>query len=166
MAVTVQQLKEKFILDACCGGRTFWFDKTHKNTLYVDNNPRPCGYVKQRPNFNCSPDVVMDFRNLEFENNKFNLVVFDPPHLKSPGKNGWMNKKYGRLDRKTWKDDLKLGFKECFRVLKSKGVLIFKWNEMEIPLKDILELTSYKPLFGHTSGRQSKTIWVCFMKTK
>ena len=22
----------------------------------------------------------------------------------------------------------------------------------------------FKPLFGHTTGRQSKTIWMCFMK--
>ena len=30
------EMEEKFILDACCGGRQFWFDKEHKNVLYVD----------------------------------------------------------------------------------------------------------------------------------
>ena len=24
------------ILDACCGSRMFWFDKDHKDTLYMD----------------------------------------------------------------------------------------------------------------------------------
>ena len=27
---------EKIILDACCGGRMFWFNKTHPNTLCVE----------------------------------------------------------------------------------------------------------------------------------
>ena len=30
--------------------------------------------------------------------------------------------------------------------------------------KEVLEAIPYKPLFGHTSGRQSKTIWLAFMK--
>ena len=27
---------EKKILDVCCSGRAFWFDKHHPNALYVD----------------------------------------------------------------------------------------------------------------------------------
>ena len=70
---------------------------------------------------------------------------------------------YGVLD-KTWKEDLQKGFAECFRVLKPDGVLIFKWCEYEIPLREVLALTPFKPLFGHPSGKMQKTHWVTFMK--
>ena len=50
------------------------------------------------------------------------------------------------------------------RVLKLNGTLIFKWNESEIKLKQVLDIIPYKPLFGHTTGRQAKTIWMAFMK--
>jgi hypothetical protein len=56
------------------------------------------------------------------------------------------------------------GFDECMRVLKPQGTLIFKWNEHEIKSKQVLDLIPYKPLFGHTSGKQAKTIWMAFMK--
>ena len=73
--------------------------------------------------------------------------------------------KYGRLDG-SWKDDIKAGFSECFRVLKPGGTLIFKWNEYDIPLKQVLKLTDYKPMYGHRSGKQQKTHWVAFIKSQ
>jgi SAM-dependent methyltransferase len=45
-----------------------------------------------------------------------------------------MGKKYGRLNKETWRDDLRAGFAEAFRVLRPHGVLIFKWNETQIPV--------------------------------
>lgn len=59
---------------------------------------------------------------------------------------------------------LKNGFAECFRVLENEGILIFKWSEVDIPLKEILKLTPQKTLFGHRSGKNMNTHWVCFMK--
>jgi len=50
---------------------------------------------------------------------------------------------------------------EC---LKNDGVLIFKWSESDVPLKDILALTDQQPLFGHPSGKATKTHWLCFIK--
>jgi len=85
---------------------------------------------------------------MDFDDNVFRLVVFDPPHL-FLGENSFMRASYGSLDKKTWKRDLKRGFSECFRVLKNEGILIFKCNECQIPLKEVLELTNYNPLFGH-----------------
>ena len=67
-----------------------------------------------------------------------------------------MAAKYGVL-LPTWKEDITQGFTECFRVLKPSGVLIFKWNEYQIPLAEILTLTPEEPLFGHTSGKAGKT---------
>lgn len=91
------------------------------------------------------------------------MVVFDPPHLKTLGETSWMAKKYGKLPD-NWQEVIKAGFDECMRVLKPNGTLVFKWNESEIKAIEILSIIPYKPLFGHTTGRQSKTIWMCFMK--
>jgi hypothetical protein len=50
------------------------------------------------------------------------------------------------------------------RVLDDFGVLIFKWSEVEIPLKEVLSAIGQRPLFGHRSGKHNKTHWLCFMK--
>ena len=64
----------------------------------------------------------------------------------------------------SWEDDIRQGFEECMRVLKPNGTLIFKWNEQQIPTSRIIEVIGQKPLFGHTSGKGGKTIWMCFLK--
>ena len=63
-----------------------------------------------------------------------------------------------------WRDMLKKGFVECFRVLKPNGTLIFKWSDVQFPVKEILKLTDYKPLYGHKSGKKMNTHWICFIK--
>lgn len=159
----------KIILDACCGGKMFWFNRKHPNVVYIDRRvvkTMMVGKGRNAREYSCLPDKVMDFRSLKFKDKSFSLVVFDPPHLKTLGKNSYMAQKYGVLNQKTWREDIKKGFDECFRVLKDNGVLIFKWNEHEIALKYILKLSPYKPLFGHPSGKLQRTHWVCFMKNK
>ena len=156
-------MQDKFILDACCGGKAFWFNKNHPNVVYQDIRIEPKGFVKARPNYNVSPDVVGDFRKMDFPDKSFKLVVFDPPHLLSGGDNGWQKQKYGILG-KNWKEDLTLGFKECFRVLEDDGVLIFKWNEHSVSIKDVLALCENQPLFGHPTARSGKTKWFVFYK--
>lgn len=163
-------MKSKFpvILDACCGGRQFWFDKKNPNALYIDKRfmpPKVVGSGIHARVRKCLPDIVMDFRHLAIPDCTFQLVVFDPPHL-FVGANSFMAQSYGRLDSRTWRDDLRQGFSECFRVLKYNGILIFKWSECNIPLNDVLECTTESPLFGHPSGKSQQTHWVCFMKTK
>ena len=74
-----------------------------------------------------------------------------------------MAKKYGVLNE-TWQEDIRKGFEECFRVLQTNGVLIFKWNENQIKIKDVLSLSPIKPLFGHTTMVKNNTHWICFMK--
>jgi len=44
-------IPDKFILDACCGGRMFWFDKHHPNALYIDNRSVKAGAQKDNPKF-------------------------------------------------------------------------------------------------------------------
>ena len=138
-------MKDKKILDVCCGSRMFWFDKNNKNTIYMDNRELEDILCDGRK-LEIKPDVVADFRNIPFKDNSFYLVVFDPPHLLKVGETSYMAKKYGKLSD-NWKEDIKQGFDECMRVLKPNGILIFKWNEQQIKLKDILNNINYKPLF-------------------
>lgn len=43
------------------------------------------------------------------------------------------------------------------------GVLVFKWSETQVKVKEVLELTPVPPLFGHISGRKGLTHWLVFM---
>lgn len=161
-------MNNKIILDACCGSRMFWFDKNNPNCLFIDKrsetvDTKDSSCKSGIRTIKVEPDLVADFTEMPFENESFAMVVFDPPHLKTLGQNSWMAKKYGRLPE-DWQFMLQKGFAECFRVLRPDGTLIFKWNESEIKSSDVLKLIPYKPLFGHTTGRQAKTIWMAFMK--
>lgn len=149
----------KTILDACCGSKMFWFDKDNKNTVYMDNRELTDILCDGRK-LEIKPDIVADFRNIPFKDKSFYLVIFDPPHLLKIGETSYMAKKYGKLTD-TWKEDIKQGFKECMRVLKTHGILIFKWNEQQIKLKEILNIIDYRPLLGN---RRDKTHWLVFMK--
>jgi Predicted SAM-dependent methyltransferases len=150
---------KKKILDACCGSRMFWFDKQNKNTVYMDIRQLDDTLCDGRK-LSINPDVIGDFRNIPYEDNSFKLVIFDPPHLIRAGENSWLAKKYGKLDN-SWPIDIKQGFDECMRVLDEDGILIFKWNEDQIKLKEILALIDYQPLIGN---KRSKTHWLVFMK--
>ncbi|MGJ0995745.1 class I SAM-dependent methyltransferase [Enterococcus casseliflavus] len=147
------------ILDACCGSRMFWFDKQNPNVTFMDIRQHyeelETGHV-----VNVNPDIVGDFRDMPFESDTFDMVVFDPPHLIHAGENSWLAKKYGRLDE-LWPEDIRQGFAECMRVLKPNGSLIFKWNEDQISLQEVLAAIGEQPLFGN---KRSKTHWLVFMK--
>ncbi|MDE7023205.1 MAG: class I SAM-dependent methyltransferase [Ligilactobacillus sp.] len=148
------------ILDVCCGSRMFWYDKQESHTTYMDirryHEELPTGHV-----INVDPDIQADFRSIPFADETFDLVVFDPPHLIHAGPNSWLAKKYGTLDKNHWPDDLKRGFDECNRVLKSNSTLIFKWNEDQIKFRDVIKVFGRKPIFG---DRRSKTRWSVFLK--
>lgn len=91
-------------------------------------------------------------------------MLFDPPHLIRVGKNSWMFKKYGTLNKDSWREDLSKGFSEAFRVLRPGGTLLFKWNETQIPVKQILSLTNEKPTAVQRVGKNDKTHWIAFYK--
>lgn len=152
----------KYILDACCGSRMFWFDKNNPNVLFADIRSESYVLCDGR-DLNIEPDLIMDFREMPFPDNRFKMVVFDPPHLEKLGQGTWMAQKYGVL-LPTWKEDIKEGFSECMRVLEIGGTLIFKWNEAQIKLNQVLSIIPFKPLFGHVTGKHGRTIWLCFIK--
>lgn len=138
----------------------FWFDRENPNVTYIDNREYSDVLCDGRA-LTVKPDLIADFRNMQFADNTFYHVVFDPPHLLNIGESAWMAKKYGKLGI-NWRDDISAGFRECFRVLKPFGTLVFKWNEQQIPLKDVLALAEYLPLYGN---KRSKTHWITFIKS-
>lgn len=162
-------MSNKKILDVTCGSRSIWFNKNHPNAIYCDKRDVALTGIWESTNGlserTCyvHPDIQCDFTCLPFDDNSFSLVVFDPPHLIRAGDNSWMVKKYGKLDQ-GWEQTIQEGFMECMRVLKPDGVLIFKWSETQIPADKLWRVIGRKPLFGHHSGKKSKTFWGCFMK--
>ncbi len=153
----------KVILDACCGGKMFWFDQKNPAVAYVDKRIVKRHEFWQGRFIEVRPDTVADFANLPYADRSFKLVVFDPPHLRDVGETSRLALKYGRL-LVGWEAMIHDGFRECIRVLDEYGVLIFKWSEVQIPVSRILDVIDAKPLFGHRSGKASKTHWMCFMK--
>ena len=157
------------VLDACCGGRMMWLDKEDSRAIFAD-----CRYAEMKVDHlpsqagrspkQCKPDVLHDFRNMDFPSDSFWHVVFDPPHVRGISMKSVTGFSYGSLDGETWREDIAAGFRECFRVLKQNGTLIFKWNEVDIPIKEVLALTPAKPLYGHRSGKKANTHWVSFIK--
>lgn len=157
------------VLDPCCGGRMMWFDKQNELALFGDRRSETIVVTDRTHHadgtrtLRIEPDELMDFRALPFDDGAFRLVAFDPPHLERAGPRSWLAAKYGKLSD-DWRADLRAGFAECFRVLEPHGVLVFKWNETQVKLKEVLALTPHQPLFGQVSGRSGMTHWLVFMK--
>lgn len=152
-------MNQKKVLDVCCGSRMFYFDKENEDVTFMDIRTHyeelESGHI-----IDVRPDIVGDFRDIPFNSNTFHMVVFDHPHLIKAGDNSWLAKKYGKLND-TWREDIAEGFRECMRVLRPNGTLIFKWNEEQIALPEILKVIDYKPIFGQ---KRSKTQFLVFMK--
>lgn len=163
-------IEPKHVLDVCCGSRMMWLDKQYPRAVFADCRAETIAVTdNSRGNRSgqrvlvIEPDFVMDFRALPFPDGAFKLVAFDPPHLVHAGPRSWLAAKYGRLGP-DWREDLRQGFAECFRVLEAGGTLVFKWNETQVKLKEVLALTPERPLFGQVSGRNGLTHWLVFMK--
>lgn len=157
------------VLDPCCGSRMMWFDKADARAIFGDQR-RETITVTDRSHredgtrtLRIEPDVLLDFRALPYPDCSFKLVAFDPPHVVRAGPRSWLAAKYGKLGQ-DWRDDLRQGFAECFRVLEPGGVLVFKWNETQVKLAEVLATTPERPLFGQVSGRRGMTHWIVFMK--
>ena len=159
------RISGKKVIDVCCGGKHFWFDKENPDVEFCDKRYEEDILLCNGQHIHVTPDVICDFKNLPFDDESFYLAVFDPPHLINKSEKAWMVKKYGTLP-KDWKTELKCGFDECMRVLKPYGTLVFKWNEAEVPTKEIIECFGKQPLFGHKSGKRMGTQWLVFIKSE
>lgn len=154
----------KTVLDPASSMRSFYFNKTDERVVFGDIREDETHLLCNGQTIEIKPDEVMDFRAIPYPDETFQMVIFDPPHLLHLSEKSWMRKKYGVLDSQTWREDLTAGFSECFRVLKTNGTLVFKWNEASIKVNEILKLTDQKPLLGHPSGKRMGTHWILFIK--
>lgn len=162
---------KQLVLDPCCGGRAMWFDRKDPRVVFADCRnevltvtDRSHGKTDGTRTLSIEPDSIIDFRAMPYSNDTFALVAFDPPHVVRAGPRSWLAARYGKLG-KDWREDLRKGFLECFRVLRPDGVLVFKWNETQIKTAEVLALTGRRPLFGQVSGRKGMTHWLVFIKT-
>jgi SAM-dependent methyltransferase len=152
----------KKIIDVCCGSKMFWFDRNNPDVVFNDKRKESHILCDGRA-LEIDPDTQQDFTALDYKSGTFNLVVFDPPHMTSLGKNSWMAKKYGVLPEK-WGGLIRDGFKECYRILKVDGVLIFKWSDVDVSVNRVISVIGHRSLFGHRTMINNRTIWMCFMK--
>lgn len=146
-----------------------WFDRHDARALFVDKrwevhtvDVGTPGTIGRSP-IVVEPDEIVDFTAMPFSDESFHMVVFDPPHVERQEMRGAVTRRYGVLNG-DWREMLRKGFAECFRVLKPNGTLVFKWGEAQFPISEILKLTPHKPLFGHHTRKH--TCWCVFMKSK
>lgn len=158
------------ILDMTAGLQEMWFTKWDKETIYLDKRKKlPDGMLN--PKYNNQPLKITlqgDNSKLPFKDNIFDLVLFDPPHNIGKWK-GFYTDLYSILEPGKWQKHLYLSTREALRVLKYNGFLIFKWNNRDRSLQNILTLFPWDPLFGtNVSGKggnsRSRTYFVVFQK--
>jgi len=169
------------ILDATAGNRTMWQHKNSANIIYIDLERK----------LTVKPTIFTDNSSTPFLDLTFDAIFYDPPHGWGKGhpfykypdaksfKEKW--KGYGDIPRYYGWDKNKnrtqlIGSifraqREFYRILKDDGLLWLKWNEVMIPINNILaifkdwhiliELVTDDPT--HTAGYQ-KTYWVCMQK--
>jgi len=154
------------ILDPCCGGRMFYFDKYTKKVLFGDLREESFDFFSsgKHRHINIRPDMKMDVNNLPFKNGSFKMVVFDPPHIDKLAKDSYMKKAYSTLPP-NWHEFMRCAFFECWRILDpSFGVLIFKWSDCSVSISDFKDCFPDKPLFGTRLPKKEKTFWIVFVK--
>ena len=159
----------KPILDMTAGSRMFWWDKHNPLVIFMDRRREKYSITYhnagRRPldkEIEIAPDVQWDWakNGLPYPDASFSLFVFDPPHLIRAGKSSWLAKKYGVLTDH-WQTDLKRGMDEAMRVLVPFGTVVFKWNDDQIGLPEVLRAIGREPIFG---DKKAKTHWLLFMK--
>ena len=162
------------ILDATAGMRGIWYQKDNPFTIFLDKRRGKEYTVTENSNFQNNriirvfPDIQAMWQYLPFVDAVFDMIVFDPPHLfKDQGKKlSLISKRYGVFYNQSWRQELDEGITELFRVLKSSGIFILKWNEANKPVDEVLKLFPYPPLFGSRVGQKNKTHWICFLKQR
>lgn len=125
--VKIDDTKYPPVLDACCGPRGMWFDKRNPLAMFTDRRTEVWDreYPSGRKTYRIEPDIEADFTDLPFPDNTFELVVMDPPHIEQGANTGCIVRQYGMLTGE-WREMLRRGFAECFRVLRPEGTLIIQ----------------------------------------
>lgn len=163
---------EMKILDATCGPKTIWYQKNHPFVTFMDcrkgiiNRATENTKLKHRRTWSVDPDIVSEWKDAPFPDNYFDMIVFDPPQLiRDIGKkDSSMIYAYGKLYKDNWKKVLKEGIEKLFSILKPEGIFILKWSDTDKPVKEVIALIPYAPMFGTRVGQKNKTHWIMFLK--
>ena len=157
------ELDEREVLDACCGGKHWWFDKSDIRIMALDIRSEPKGTISLQPNWSVEPDVIGSYCDMPFDDETFYLVLWDIPHKLRYDK-GLITKKYGFLGE-NWANETQQGFNECWRVLKQGGTLVFKWNDLDVKVSTMLNLFHTRPIAGTiTKKGVNNTYFIVFHK--
>ena len=98
-------------LDLTGGDGGFWdgSELVEVTVLYVD--PKRAG------------GEVADFRNVDYDDDSFDVAVFDPPHLADGGRDGVMTEKFGTYSDADLPDVICEGVREAWRVARL-GIIV------------------------------------------
>lgn len=117
------------VLDMTYGRGVFW-----KN---IDVEKYSCVFNDVNPSKGC---VHEDFRKMSFENEKFDVIILDPPYMfGAGGKDSVMDKQYENGMYRQDKNEkgvgaivelYRAGMKEAHRLLKPKGTLMVKCMDL------------------------------------
>lgn len=145
------------ILDATAGNRAVWFNKNYPDATFIDI--RKAGDER---------NYEMDCRHTIFDAERFDLVIFDPPHGVI-GPNGGMATRYGHYTTEEICSLVKDAFVEFHRILKPDGLVAFKWNTHDMKLERVLApVTGFDKLVGVPvalrTKHASRTFWVLMRK--
>jgi hypothetical protein len=91
-------------LDVTYGSGAFWDGSAHVSVRAHDADPTR------------APDGVMDFRALEYDDDTFDVVLFDPPHLADAGELSLMRERFGTYSLAELKLAMCEGASEAWRV--------------------------------------------------
>jgi hypothetical protein len=71
----------KTILDPCCGGRMFWFDKENPHVLFCDNRTleEVVGIGRNARRLSVNPDITSCFTDLPFPDESFIMLFSTLP---------------------------------------------------------------------------------------
>jgi len=98
-------------LDATYGSGNFWDGSAHVQVTAHDSDPTR------------APDGVADFRALPYDNESFDVVLFDPPHLADAGEQSLMRERFGTYDQDELTLAMRKGAVEAWRVARC-GVVV------------------------------------------
>ena len=162
------------ILDATCGPKGIWYQKNHPFVTFMDKRNGIYHNIlsgntsfKSRRKYKIYPDVVSEWKDAPFPNNHFDMIIFDPPHIIRPNesKKSGITCEYGMLFKNSWRNDLRIGIKKLFDILKPEGIFILKWCESCAKIEEVIKLFPYPPLFGtNIKKKTSDTYWIVFIK--
>jgi len=158
-----------------------WTLKEWEHIIYID--------IERK--LTIKPTMLADHTCTPFRDETFSTIFFDPPHgygkghgfYDYPDKESFQKRweGYGDVPRYYGWDKYRnkahiqaqiyRAQEELYRILKPRGVLWLKWNEVKIPLKNILTLfDKWHELMRlklhekvHTAGKKN-TYWLCMCK--